>query len=127
MSIANTAQAEHWNTGDGVAHWVTNQARYDRMHASFTALILDAAALRPGENVLDVGCGCGGTTLAAARLVAPGRALGPDLSRPMPARGPAHAAAAGLANVTFQQGDAQVESLEPAGFEVVISRFGVMF
>ena len=43
MSIANTAQAEHWNTGDGVGHWITNQARYDRMHAPFTALILDAA------------------------------------------------------------------------------------
>ena len=73
MSIANTEQAEHWNTGPGVAHWVANQARYDRMHAPFTALILDAAALRPGGSVLDVGCGCGGTTLAAARLVAPGR------------------------------------------------------
>jgi SAM-dependent methyltransferase len=127
MSIANTEQAEHWNTGPSVAHWVANQACYDRMHAPFTALILRAAALRVGMNVLDVGCGSGGTTLAAARLVTPGRALGLDLSGPMLAQARAGAEAAGLANVTFQQGDAQVESLEPAGFEVVISRFGVMF
>jgi SAM-dependent methyltransferase len=77
--------------------------------------------------VLDVGCGCGGTTLAAARLVAPGRALGLDLSGPMLARAQADAAAAGLGNAAFRQGDAQVEPLEPASFEVVISRFGVMF
>jgi SAM-dependent methyltransferase len=127
MSIANTAQAEHWNTGDGVAHWITNQARYDRMHAPFTALILDAAALRPGFSVLDVGCGCGGTTLAAARLIAPGQATGLDLSGPMLARARADAEAAGLANAVFQQGDAQVHRLEPAGFDTVISRFGVMF
>jgi len=127
MSIANTAQAEHWNTGDGVAHWITNQARYDRMHAPFTALILDAAALRPGGKVLDVGCGCGGTTLAAARLVAPGQAVGLDLSGPMLARARAGAAEAGLANAVFQQGDAQVHQLEPGTFGTVISRFGVMF
>ena len=127
MSIANTAQAEHWNTGDGVAHWVTNQDRYDRMHAPFTALILEAAALRPGGNVLDVGCGCGGTTLAAARLVAPGLAAGLDLSGPMLARARADADAAGLANAVFQQGDAQVHELEPGTFGTVISRFGVMF
>ena len=129
MSIANTEQAEHWNTGPGVAHWVANQARYDRMHAPFTALILDAAALRPGGSVLDVGCGCGGTTLAAARLVAPGggQATGLDLSGPMLARAQADAEAAGLANAAFQQGDAQVEPLEPGRFDTVISRFGVMF
>ncbi len=103
MSIANTAQAKHWNTGPGVAHWVTNQARYDRMHEPFTALILEAATLRPGRNVLDVGCGCGGTTLAAARLVAPGQALGLDLSGPMLARARSDAEAAGLANVAFQR------------------------
>src|SRR5690242_10567588 len=97
------------------------------MHAPFTDLILRAAALRAGLNVLDVGCGSGGTTLAAARLVAPGRVLGLDLSGPMLAQARAGAEAAGLANVTFQQGDAQVESLEPAGFDIAISRFGVMF
>jgi SAM-dependent methyltransferase len=127
MSIANTAQAEHWNTGEAVAHWVDNQARYDRMNAPFAAMILDAAGLRPGENVLDVGCGCGGTTLAAARLIAPGQAVGLDLSGPMLARARADAGAAGLGNAVFRQGDAQVHPLESARFGTVLSRFGVMF
>jgi SAM-dependent methyltransferase len=127
MSIANTEQAEHWNTGNGVAHWISNHARYERMHAPFTAMILGAAGLRPGGNVLDVGCGCGGTTLAAARLVAPGTATGLDLSAPMLARARADAEAAGLDNVLFVQGDAQVHPLEPARFDAVLSRFGVMF
>ena len=127
MSIANTDQAERWNSGDDVAHWIKNQARYDRMNEPFTALILGAAALRPGAHVLDVGCGCGGTTLAAARLIAPGQAVGLDLSGPMLARARADAEAAGLANAVFRHGDAQVHPLEPASFDTVISRFGIMF
>jgi SAM-dependent methyltransferase len=127
MSIANTAQAELWNTGEGVAHWIRNQARYDRMNAPFTAMILDAAHLRAGGSVLDVGCGCGGTTLAAARLVAPGQAVGVDLSGPMLARARADAEAAGLGNVLFVQGDAQVHQFGPDRFNVALSRFGVMF
>jgi SAM-dependent methyltransferase len=127
MSIANTAQAELWNTGEGVAHWIRNQARYDRMHAPFTAMILDAAGLRAGGRVLDVGCGCGGTTLAAARLVAPGQVVGLDLSGPMLARARADAKAADLGNALFLQGDAQVHRLGPDRFDVVLSRFGVMF
>jgi SAM-dependent methyltransferase len=127
VSIANTAQAEHWNTGEGVAHWVDNQARYDRINAPFGAMILDAAGLRPGTDVLDIGCGCGSTTLAAARLVAPGQAVGLDLSGPMLARARADAEAAGLSNAEFRQGDAQVHPLEPARFDAVLSRFGVMF
>jgi SAM-dependent methyltransferase len=127
MSIANTEQAEHWNTGEGVAHWITHQAGYDRMHAPFTAMILGAAGLRPGGNVLDVGCGCGGTTLVAARLVAPGQATGLDLSAPMLARARADAEASGLDNVLFVQSDAQVHPLGSARFNAVLSRFGVMF
>ena len=127
MSIANTDQAERWNSGDDAAHWITNQARYDRMNEPFATLILDAAAPRPGGHVLDVGCGCGATTLAAARLVAPGQATGIDLSGPMLARARASAEAAGLGNAVFQQGDAQVHPFEAAGFDTVISRFGMMF
>jgi SAM-dependent methyltransferase len=127
MNIANTDQAEHWNTGDAVDHWVVNQDRYDRMLAPFAAMILDAAGLTAGVDVLDVGCGCGGTTLAAARLAAPGQAVGLDLSGPMLARARARAGAAGLGNAEFRQGDAQVHPLEPARFGAVLSRFGVMF
>lgn len=127
MNIVNTEQAEQWNTGDTVAHWVDNQDRYDRMLAPFAAMILDAAGLRPGADVLDIGCGCGGTTLAAARLVAPGQAVGLDLSGPMLTRARARAAADSLGNAEFRQGDAQVQSLEPARFGTVLSRFGVMF
>ena len=112
MSIANTEQAEHWNTGPGVAHWVANQARYHRMHAPFTTLILDAAALRSGGNVLDVGCGSGGTTLAAARRVAPGlgqhRAGQVQAERPArrdePGGGQRGAAAAQPTSSTFPPG-----------------------
>ena len=127
MSIANTDQAERWNSGEDLAHWLDNQARYDRMNEPFTALILDAAAFRPGAQVLDVGCGCGGTTLAAARLIAPGQGVGVDLTRPMLARARARAEAAGLGNAVFQQGDAQVHPFGPARFDTVISRFGTMF
>ena len=127
MSIANTDQAERWNSGEDVAHWIDNQARYDRMNEPFTAMILETAALRPGSHVLDVGCGCGGTTLAAARLIAPGQAVGIDLSAPMLARARAGAEAAGHGNAVFQQGDAQVHPLAPTRFDAVISRFGVMF
>lgn len=127
MTIANTAAAEHWNYGEDGAYWVGNQARFDRMLEPFTGLILRAAAVASGDHVLDVGCGCGATTRAAARLIAPGKAVGLDISGPMLARARADAEAAGLANVEFRQGDAQVHPLEPAMFEVVISRFGVMF
>ncbi len=127
MTIANTAQAEHWNSGEDVAYWVVNRTRFDRMLEPFTALILRAAALRPGSHVLDVGCGCGATTFAAARLIMPGQAVGIDLSGPMLTQARAGAETAGLANSVFQQGDAQVHPLGPARFDAVISRFGTMF
>ncbi len=127
MSIANTAQAEHWNSGEDLAYWLDNQERFDRMLEPFAALILRAAGPAPGAAVLDVGCGCGATTLAAARLVAPGHALGIDLSGPMLARARAGAAAAGLSNAVFEQADAQVHPLGTARFDTVISRFGTMF
>jgi SAM-dependent methyltransferase len=127
MSIANTAQAEHWNTGAGAAHWIRNREQYDRMLRPFADLILQAAALRPGQQVLDVGCGFGVTTLAAARLVDPGSAVGVDLSSPMLALARERAAGSGLRNVSFQHGDVQVHPFGPARFDVVISRFGVMF
>ena len=96
MSIANRDQAEHWNSGEDAGHWITHQARYDRMLGPFAAMMLDQAAISPGDRVLDVGCGCGATTLAAAALATTGEAVGIDLSVPMLGRARADARSAGL-------------------------------
>ncbi|WP_030669576.1 class I SAM-dependent methyltransferase [Streptomyces sp. NRRL B-1347] len=124
--IANTAQAQAWNGYEG-AHWAANQDRWNAVNGGFDRPLLDTAALRPGEHVLDVGCGAGATTRLAARAVGPGRALGLDLSGPMLERARARAADEGIANVSFEHGDAQVHPLAPDAFDVAISRFGIMF
>ena len=126
MKTANHDQLEHWNDSEATGDWVTYQERYDRMLEPFAGLILQAAALSPGEQVLDVGCGCGATTLAAARAVAPGTVAGIDLSAAMLARARENAAHAGLPNASFEQADAQVHEFA-ASYDAVISRFGVMF
>jgi SAM-dependent methyltransferase len=127
MPSANRAQAEHWNSAAGAGHWVTNRARHDRMLEPFLTLILGEAAISSGDRVLDAGCGCGATTRAAASLAAPAEVAGIDLSAAMLARASADARSARLLNASFIEGDAQVYPFEPASFDVVISRFGLMF
>jgi SAM-dependent methyltransferase len=87
-----------------------------------------AAGVRPGDHVLDVGCGGGLTTRqAAASAGAGGRALGVDVSVPMLERARRLADDEGLHNVAFRQADAATHPFPPAGFSVCISRFGTMF
>src|SRR2546422_7029814 len=124
MSIANEEQAKHWNSGDEAGHWIAEQERYDRQLEPFADIILDALALQRGERVLDIGCGCGATTLAAARAVAPGQSVGVDLSGPMLERARITAAAAGLTNARFLQADAQVHRFNEEPFDAVMSPFG---
>jgi SAM-dependent methyltransferase len=127
VKTENREQAEHWNRGDEVGHWISQQDAYDRMFAPFAEMIIDAAAIRPGERVLDIGCGCGATTLAVARFLGAGESVGIDLSGPMLERARADATAAGQTNARFLQADAQVAEFGGESFDAVISRFGIMF
>jgi SAM-dependent methyltransferase len=124
--IVNTEQAEAWNKDEGL-HWAAHQDRYDALNFEFTARLLDAAAITDTDNVLDIGCGNGQTTRLAARRATNGRAVGLDLSAPMLERAAATATDDGVANATFEQGDAQVHPFNPGSFDVAISRYGVMF
>jgi SAM-dependent methyltransferase len=123
---ANAEQVEYWNAEEAV-HWVVEQDRYDGMLAPFGARLLDAAALQPGDRVLDVGCGTGQTTCGAGRRVPDGTALGIDISRSMVEAARRRAASEGLAHVTFEVADAQTHAFTPESVDVALSRFGVMF
>ncbi|MFI6001387.1 class I SAM-dependent methyltransferase [Streptomyces sp. NPDC051366] len=124
--IANTVQAQAWNGYEGT-HWAQNQDRWDAVNAGFNEPLLTAAAIKERDRVLDIGCGAGSTTRLAARRAGNGRALGLDLSAPMLTRAREAAQREDIGNATFEQGDAQVQAFEPGTFDVMISRFGVMF
>jgi SAM-dependent methyltransferase len=125
-AIPNVEQAEHWD-GDGSLHWVEYQEQHDAFLAPLDPHLFAAAGISDGDTVLDVGCGCGATTRAAARAASAGDTTGIDLSAAMLERARAVANADGLTNIRFLHGDAQVHPFEQAEFDVAISRFGVMF
>ncbi|ADI11492.1 methyltransferase type 11 [Streptomyces bingchenggensis BCW-1] len=122
--IANHEQYETWN-GDEGRHWALSQPRYDAMLEPLTAPLLDAAALAPGDRVLDVGCGCGATTRAAAARAAGGEALGVDLSGPMLERATLLADDEGIRNARFLRADAQTYAFPPASHDALVSRLGM--
>lgn len=124
---ANADQYAAWN-GESGRRWTADPDRRDRMVATVADALLAAAGLTPGERVLDIGCGCGAPTLAAAGHVAPaGVAQGIDLSEPMLDVARRRSELAGVTNVRFEHGDAQTDPLPVGFFDVAISRFGTMF
>ena len=123
--MPNTDMAEYWN-GRPADVWVKEADRFDSMLAPFGGRLLTAAALTRGERVLDVGCGNGAVSLGAARTVgSDGHVTGLDLSAPMLEVAKRRAEEQHI-EVTFVRDDAQTASFDQP-FDVVLSRFGVMF
>lgn len=125
MAAANADMSRAWDGPDG-ARWARGAERYDTAIGDYHDDLSEAAAIRGGEVVLDVGCGCGWSSVAAGRAGA-ARVLGVDLSREMLGVARARARAAGLDQVAFERADVQVHRLDAAAFDVAISSFGVMF
>jgi SAM-dependent methyltransferase len=126
QQIVNTEQAKAWNGYEGT-HWAAHHDRWNAVVGGVNDELFAAAAIGEDDRVLDVGCGTGQTTRLAARTASRGHALGVDLSEPMLARARAAAAEEDIANVRFEQGDAQVHPFPAGGFDVAVSRGGVMF
>ena len=141
----NAGQARRWNGASGW-HWILHRERHLAQHKDLIADLFDAAEIAAGERVLDIGCGCGETSITAARAVAcpspegitpnwslhqemqhAGRVIGLDLSAPMLNIARRLTAQSGMKNITFRRGDAQIYPLRQNSFDIAISSFGVMF
>ena len=124
---ANADQIRYWNEEAGPI-WLAFRELLDAQIRPFGEMAMDRVALRHDEHVIDVGCGFGETALELARRVGPGgEVLGIDISTAMLEEARRGAAALGLANAHFENVDAQTHSFPPAAFDLVYSRFGVMF
>ncbi|MEV0172137.1 methyltransferase domain-containing protein [Streptomyces sp. NPDC050803] len=126
MRETSDEQAARWK-GRGGHVWVETQALLDGMFQPLEDLLLEALPAGPGDRVLDVGCGTGGITLAVARRLGPaGRCVGVDISEPMLDAARARAEREGTP-ASFVLADAADHAFEPADFDAVVSRNGVMF
>jgi SAM-dependent methyltransferase len=122
----NREQEEYWN-GEEATHWVSHVDRYDAMLEPFNAHLFGRAVIQRTDAVVDIGCGCGVTTLAAAVLAPEDLALGIDLSAPMLEVAAQRARRRVVDNVRFERGDAESYRFQPGAFDHALSRFGVMF
>jgi SAM-dependent methyltransferase len=125
MSFTPLTQAEYWNSKVG-EEWARQADLMDRMLQPLTQPAFDLLNLKPGERVLDIGCGAGATTLKAASYIGDGIAVGADISKPLLDLARERATAKG-ANAHFVEADVSAAPLRDAPFDAAFSRFGVMF
>lgn len=129
MTTGNSAQIEFWN-GETGQNWVTHDALMEQMLQPLGEAVMNVLAPIAGERALDIGCGCGHTSLALATRVGPeGAVTGVDVSAPMlkVAKTLADTAGDDSAPTVFLEADAQTHTFHAPHYDVVFSRFGVMF
>lgn len=125
--VANSAQIEYWNTAVG-EKWARLQEDLDRQLGPLGEEGMRVLAVVRGERVLDVGCGCGATSLKlAAGVGLEGRVVGVDISRPMLGVARRRPLPEGAVPPEFLEADVQSAALGAGTFDAVFSRFGVMF
>lgn len=120
----NQIERQRWNDPFWSEHW----PKRERFTESVTPLLMKALSLKPGERVLDIGCGGGPATSAAAALVGgTGHAVGADISVPLNHLARNRAATSGAKNITYLVKDMQHDRVDGAPFDAAMSQFGVMF
>ena len=126
----NAEQIEYWN-GEGGQDWAERNQQMEKTLAPLAEEVIAAADPRPGEAVLDIGCGCADTSLSLLHRVGPaGRVLGVDISGPMLAVAATKAEQLPedlCSAITFEQADASSYRFQAGSFDLLFSRFGVMF
>jgi SAM-dependent methyltransferase len=124
---ANAAQIEYWNASAGET-WALFQEQLDRQIAPLGLEAQRVLAAAPGEVILDIGCGCGQTTLDLAnRVGSEGHVVGIDISSPMLEVACRRPPADRSLQPEFRKVDAQDGDLGNAVYDAAFSRFGIMF
>ena len=127
MSEVNKNQKDFWS-GKGGDIWVERQNAMDTMLSPLGEAALNKLNFNEEENVLDIGCGCGHTTLNIAKRIGPsGNVTGLDISEPMLKRAKESAVEMSITNTSFKCVDVQTEDLGDQIYSAAFSRFGVMF
>lgn len=123
--ILNNDEQVYWSGPSGRS-WISHEAAQDALLSEVLQAVLDRSALQPGETVLDIGCGTGALSVAAAETVGPtGRVLATDIAQPMLDR--VAARLSGTPQASTLLADAEVATWPETRFDAALSRFGVMF
>ena len=126
MEDKNIKQKQFWS-GAGGDVWVDKQREMDIMLNPLGERAIQGLDLSGEIKILDIGCGCGATTLEIAKAVTQGEVIGVDISEPMLERATQTASDMALTNISYQVKDVQVDEMPNKYFDIAFSRFGVMF
>ena len=126
MDDKNIKQKQFWS-GAGGDVWVDKQREMDIMLNPLGQKAIEQLILKENTKILDIGCGCGATTIEIAKMIPKGHVTGLDISIPMLDRAEKLASEMSLSNIDFQVKDVQTEEISSNHYDIAFSRFGVMF